>query len=501
MELDAARVSVVIPLYNHERFIARTLDSVFRQTLPAHEIIVVDDGSRDGSARVVEKLFQAAAQAGEPRAGEPRLVFWSQPNRGAHATINAGIHRATGDLVAILNSDDLYHPDRLAAMAAAFRERPETDALATGLDFIDGDGRPMANPWHDEAMAFHRRGGDLALSLINANLVMTTSNLMVRRRLFDRVGHFSPLRYAHDLDFFLRLLAEGADFQILDRPLLSYRLHTTNTISEGPQRVKPEHAAAAAFFLHRLWDRPGRGGPAERGPVDWERAARLLDVLDRHALTVPVQLCLTYFRNHPTDTLERSPFHGDAAFRNVLADAVARAEAQARSHERDRAEAAELRAEAVDLAARLDGVLASTSWRVTAPLRRVRGAVHGAARRAAAHPALRRAAKLAFWALTLQLPARLREHRQVRALYASGLFDAAFYRRHNPEAAADGIDPALHYLRHGAAAGRDPGPDFSAAAYLARHPEAAARGVNPLLHAIAAGWRGGGKAEERAGKG
>lgn len=488
MELDAARVSVVIPLYNHERFIARTLDSVFRQTLPAHEIVVVDDGSRDGSARVVEKLFQAAAQAGGPRAGEPRLVFWSQPNRGAHGAINAGIHRATGDLVAILNSDDLYHPDRLAAMAAAFRERPETDALATGLDFIDGDGRPMANPWHDEAMEFHRRSGDLALSLINANLVMTTSNLMVRRRLFDRVGHFSPLRYAHDLDFFLRLLAEGADFQILDRPLLSYRLHTTNTISEGPQRVKPEHAAAAAFFLHRLWDRNGRGGPAEREPVDWERAARLLDVLDRHALTGPAQLCLTYFRNHPTDTLERSPFHSDSAFRSVLAEAVARAEAQA--HKRDRAEAARLRAEAADLAARLDGVLASTSWRITAPLRRVRGAIHDAARRTAAHPALRRAAKLAFWTLTLQLPARLREHRQVRALYASGLFDAAFYRRHNPEAAAGGIDPALHYLRHGAAAGRDPGPDFNAAAYLARHPEIAARGVNPLLHAIAAGATG-----------
>ncbi|ALJ39506.1 glycosyltransferase (plasmid) [Azospirillum brasilense] len=491
MELDATRVSVVIPLYNHERFIAQTLDSVFRQTLPAHEIIVVDDGSRDGSARMVEALFQGASQTG------PRLVFWSQPNRGAHATINAGIHRATGDLVAILNSDDLYHPDRLAAMAAAFRERPETDALATGLDFIDGDGRPMANPWHDEAMAFHRRNGDLALSLINANLVMTTSNLMVRRRLFDRVGHFSPLRYAHDLDFFLRLLAEGADFHILDRPLLSYRLHTTNTISEGPQRVKPEHAAAVAFFLRRLWDRPVRGGAAERGSVDWERAARLLDVLDRHALTGPVQLCLTYFHNHPTDTLERSPFHGDATFQSVLADAVARAEAQAQSHERDRAEAARLRAEAADLAGRLDGVLASTSWRMTAPLRCARGAVRRTVRRFASHRALRQAAKLVFWTLTLQLPARLREHRQVRALYASGLFDPAFYWRHNPEAAAGGLDPALHYLRHGAAAGRDPGPDFSTAAYLAQHPEAAGSGVNPLLHAIAAGWPPHGMTEER----
>jgi glycosyltransferase involved in cell wall biosynthesis len=297
--LGAGRISVVIPLYNHERYIEQTLDSVFRQTRPVYEVVVVNDGSRDGSAAVVERLC----------ARQPRLVFWSQPNRGAHAAINAGIHRTTGDVVAILNSDDLYHPTRFAEMMAVLEERPDIDALFTGLDFIDDDGRAIPNAWYGQATDFHRRSGDLALTLINGNIVMTTSNLLVRRNVFDEVGHFSPLRYAHDLDFFLRLLVRGKTLHRLDTPLMSYRMHATNTINEGHMKVKAEWAAVTAFFLDRLW-----GGQ----PVDWERAGRILDVLDRHALTRPVQLCAAYFRNHPTDTFELNPFHADTAFHRVL---------------------------------------------------------------------------------------------------------------------------------------------------------------------------------------
>lgn len=297
--MGVARVSVVIPLYNHKRFITQTLDSVFRQTLPVHEVVVVDDGSGDGSGAVVEDLC----------ARHPQLVFWSQPNRGAHAAINAGIHRTTGDFVAILNSDDLYHPTRFGEMVAAFEARPHTDAMASGLDFIDDGGRAIPNAWYEQAMAFHRSSGDLALTLINGNIVMTTSNLLVRRTVFDEIGHFSPLRYAHDLDFFLRLLVRGKTFHLLERPLASYRMHASNTINEGHLKVKAEWAAVTAFFLDRLW-----GGQ----PIDWARATRLLDVLDRHTLTRAVQLCAAYFRNHPTDTLELNPFHTDAAFQRVL---------------------------------------------------------------------------------------------------------------------------------------------------------------------------------------
>lgn len=292
-------ISVIIPLYNHERYIRQTLDSVFSQTRAPREVIVVDDGSRDGSAAVVEGMLSQHSN----------LIFWKHPNRGAHATINAGIHRASGDYIAVLNSDDLFHPERFADMAGVLDRQPGVDAVFSDLSFIDDDGRAIPNDWYQQAMKFHRKFGDLALTLVNGNIFMTTSNLLIRRSVFEEIGHFSALRYAHDLDFFLRLVLADKGVHRVDRPLLSYRLHAANTISEGHLKVKAEWAAVTAFFLERLWSRPD---------VDWARVARFIEVLDRHTLTPSVLACMAYFRQHPTDTMECSPFFSDQAFRTSL---------------------------------------------------------------------------------------------------------------------------------------------------------------------------------------
>ncbi len=300
------RISVVVPSYNHERYIETALQSILSQSIGVHEIIVVNDGSSDGSLGVVAGVAARHLQ----------VVFWSKPNGGAHSAINAGIHRATGDLVAILNSDDVYHPERLSVALREFRDNPGLDAVMTGLDFIDTDGRGIANRWYEDAMAFHRDTNDFALTLVNGNIFMTTSNVVARRGLFNEIGGFSPLRYAHDLDFFLRLVAKGRNFRLLDRRLLAYRIHAANTIAEGPLKVKIEWAAATAFFLTCLWDR------RDRGLMNWHQAANLTALLDRHTLTRPVQLCMAYFRQNPTDTMELNPFHEDVAFRSFIAQSL-----------------------------------------------------------------------------------------------------------------------------------------------------------------------------------
>ena len=290
------RVSVVIPLYNHEEYIEAALESVWAQSLRPAEIIVIDDGSSDGSADTVRRLCEL----------HPEIVFWSWPNQGAHHTLNAAIHRATGDFVAILNSDDCYHPERLAACLAIVKSDPAVDVVTTGVSFMDHAGRDTPNSWYEEARAFYHEQGDLSLGLFHANFLLTTSNLFIRRAVFESAGYFSPLRYTHDLEFFLRLILAKKRVHFVDRPLLTYRIHGDNTISENQARAEVEQAAVFAFFLyrHRL---------AEGGYGAWRSwLERYVEVLGQRRLLELVE----YF----VALLEANQPPGDAAVTNPLVD-------------------------------------------------------------------------------------------------------------------------------------------------------------------------------------
>jgi glycosyltransferase involved in cell wall biosynthesis len=296
------RVSVVIPLYNHVGFIGEAVDSVLAQGPILRELIVIDDGSDDGSTAVMRKINQR----------DRRIVFWSQPNRGAHAAINSALWRATGDLVAILNSDDVYAPARLISLASALDADPSADIAASRISFIDTAGQPMSNPWYEDALGYFKQCGDISLALINGNFLMTTSNFVFRRRLLDEIGYFAPLRYAHDLDFALRALANRKRFVLADESLLAYRIHDGNTISENHAQVRLEWAIVTAAFLAAI---------RRRGPVDWGYARALEDILERHKLTLPVHLSIIY-SGQREETLERSPLLLDPAFRTFLIESL-----------------------------------------------------------------------------------------------------------------------------------------------------------------------------------
>lgn len=288
--------SVVIPLYNHEKYIASTLYSVLNQSYPAREIIVIDDGSRDGGPQIVQALAK----------NRPEIIFWSQPNRGAHSAINAGVMRATSDVVAILNSDDLYHPNRLERVANAF-ENSAADAVFTDCAFCNGDGDSISFDWYEEALSYFKSTGDYEKSLINGNFILTTTNIAVRRSVFEEVGGFSNLRYAHDLDFFLRLSLMEKNIVGIGGRLATYRIHGTNTISEGHDKVRLEWAAVAACYLAGLCARKG-----------WGEIARFYEVLERHDLMRMMVPLISYFYASGVQSLERHEFHHDEKFKGVI---------------------------------------------------------------------------------------------------------------------------------------------------------------------------------------
>jgi GT2 family glycosyltransferase len=193
----------------------------------------------------------------------------------------------------------------------AFEREPDADALCTGLNFIDENGKSCRNKWYEQALKFYYKAGDLALALINGNFFMTTSNLFIRRGIFDDLGGFSNLRYAHDLDFFLRLLAANRKVVFLEDSMVSYRIHTTNTISEGVLKVKIEWAAVVAFFV---WQMHGKKG--------WDYLRRLVEITDRHNLTTFIFFFFAQFRQMGPDHASVDGWVDDESFTTFLAGVV-----------------------------------------------------------------------------------------------------------------------------------------------------------------------------------
>jgi glycosyltransferase involved in cell wall biosynthesis len=280
-------ISVVIPLYNHEPYIEDAIGSVMSQTLLPLEVIVIDDGSTDQSAERMEQI----------KAAYPEVLFWSHPNQGAHYTINAAIHRARGEMVAILNSDDLYHQDRLERCAEVLQKDPSVSAVTTGIAFVDERGAQIQDDWYQTAIAFYRQIGDLSLALVNGNFFMTTSNLFIRRAIFEEIGLFSPLRYAHDLDFFLRMILFDKRIHFLDEPLLHYRRHRENTISQDHSRVRAEWAYVTARFLFEILKR------RKEDVKDWEYLRSLVQITNKHSLTPLLVYLLGYFMTSGQESL------------------------------------------------------------------------------------------------------------------------------------------------------------------------------------------------------
>lgn len=220
-------VSVVIPSYNHARFLDQTINSVLSQQEVELELVIIDDGSNDGSWDIIQRYA----------ALDSRVRAYQQENQGAHAAINRGLHLSRGQFLSILNSDDRYAPGRLAYLTHLAQDE-QLDFIATGLRLIDGAGAPITDdPWLQEYHRMEQRAQQDGIwaALLERNVTVSTSNFFIRRELFEQLGPIRPLRYNMDWDYVLRAyLANPTGFSWrFDLPLWDYRLHGKNTILGG----------------------------------------------------------------------------------------------------------------------------------------------------------------------------------------------------------------------------------------------------------------------------
>ena len=192
-------VSVIVPVHNGERFLAEAVESIRQQAYPSLEIMIVDDGSTDGTAQVIACLGR-----------DVRPVY--QPQRGPAAARNHGLDLSRGDFIAFLDCDDLWPAGKLHLQVQRLLDDPALDVVLGRIQPIRAGGEPLA-------------ARDAPDPVIDVQLGCA----VFRRRVFESVGLFDPgLTFSEDYDWFLRARDQAVRLAVMDQVTLLHRRHSGN---------------------------------------------------------------------------------------------------------------------------------------------------------------------------------------------------------------------------------------------------------------------------------
>jgi glycosyltransferase involved in cell wall biosynthesis len=211
---DAPLVSVIIPVYNGVTFLSDALTSVLQQTCQNFEIILVDDGSSDGSYALAQKI------AGE----DCRIKVLRQPNGGTQAARDTALHHASGEWIALLDQDDVWLPQKLELQIALLTSSPRANLLFT--NYINWDGLHDLGPRYTKRHKFP--DGDVSVNLARWCL-FGASTVMIRRAATEELGGFDPkFHLSGDWDLWLRLAEKGLLAKGVWEPQARYRIWSGN---------------------------------------------------------------------------------------------------------------------------------------------------------------------------------------------------------------------------------------------------------------------------------
>jgi glycosyltransferase involved in cell wall biosynthesis len=204
-------VSIVVPCYNHERYVKETIDSIVNQTYKNIELIVIDDGSKDNSVEVIKKL-----------ADKYNFTFIHRPNKGLSATLNEGIKLSKGKYFCACASDDIYMLDKIEKQVEFMEANPEYGMCYTNVKITDG-----------KKTVEHTRKkiGELTFENLLFNNQIFALSVMIKKDVFNTVGLYDESLYIEDWDMWLRIANAGYKIGFIEDYLGIYRKHDTNISS------------------------------------------------------------------------------------------------------------------------------------------------------------------------------------------------------------------------------------------------------------------------------
>jgi alpha-1,3-rhamnosyltransferase len=232
-------ISVLVPSYNHAPFVERTLRSIFAQTLQPKKLIVIDDGSKDESAAIIERVLRDCPFENE---------FIERENRGLCATLNEGFAKSEGEFFAYLGSDDVWLPEFLAKQVELLNARPRA-ALAFGHAFlIDENDRIIDRTDNWTRFA----DGDLLPTLLQG-IIFSSPSVVYRRAALEKYRWNENARL-EDYEMYLKLAADG-EFARNEEILCAWRQHDSNASGDTPlmldELIAAQNAQAGKLNISR----------------------------------------------------------------------------------------------------------------------------------------------------------------------------------------------------------------------------------------------------------
>lgn len=199
-------ISIIIPVFNGEKTIKETIESVLNQTVTDFELLVINDGSQDGTVGIVECIQDS------------RIKVFSYPNAGQSTSRNRGIELAQGDYISFIDADDLWIPDKLEAQLKALQANSKAGVAYSWTDWIDESSQLLGKG------SYNTEQGEVFTQLLLNDFVANGSNVLIRRDALTEVGGFDPsVTAAEDWDLWLRLAARY-EFVAVRSPQVLYRI-------------------------------------------------------------------------------------------------------------------------------------------------------------------------------------------------------------------------------------------------------------------------------------
>jgi glycosyltransferase involved in cell wall biosynthesis len=244
-------ITIITPSLNRIEYISQAVESVILQDFLSYEHIIMDGGSTDGTIEYLKNYS--------------RLKVISQPDRGLYDAINNGIELAQGDIIGILNTDDLYEPDVFSDVAKAFADNDHIMAVVGGATLFEnspnGERRSLSiyPPITIDQKWYRLTSG---APIINAWFFQIS--------VFDQIGKFDlRYRYASDRDFLIRFGLEGLPFSTLDRNVYLYRKHAGSLTMDGKNDGEADFMLETRDMVEHYLDREKLPNGVERNFLDW----------------------------------------------------------------------------------------------------------------------------------------------------------------------------------------------------------------------------------------